>query len=196
MSAELEQIESDLDKPDVVEQLEFTQEAGLLHLKGYSVFDIAQKLDVTPYKAKQYIDDAKKLIEYQINQDPYFLEKFTLNVMESLATLNEISKETWETVEIATEHGMVGARNNALKLALDVEGKKAQMKGTVGGNRADSDFIARMQRAESVNQTLSKVIREVVSECPRCSEMSRMQLAEAFEIMKESDIEDAEVVDA
>ena len=35
-----------------------------------------------------------------------------------------------------------------------------------GGNQADTEYIQRMQKAENVNQILSKVLRDVISKHP------------------------------
>jgi hypothetical protein len=98
------------------------------------------------------------------------------NTIKFLAELDELSKEAWETVTIATENEMVTARIQALKLALEVTTKKAQLHQLMsGGKTADGDYIARMNKAESVNQLLSDILRDVVSDCPRCSEQARVQ---------------------
>ena len=62
-------------------------------------------------------------------------------------------------------------------------------------------FRSRMQKAESVNQILSEVLRDVVSDCERCRDMARIKLAEAFSLMENTegeevdDIETADIED-
>jgi hypothetical protein len=53
----------------------------------------------------------------------------------------------------------------------------------MGGNQTDGEYIARMQKAESVNQILSKILRDVISKHPAIAEEVRKELEIAFEIM-------------
>lgn len=182
--------------PRFMEEMVEVEEAGKLRQKGYSFTDISEKMEVSPARAKELVDEYAKYIKYTAEQDPYFLEKTQMNTLAMLSELEDISKEAWESVEIATQHGMVSARTQAIKLALEVLTKKSQLFQLTGTQGTDSDYIARMQKAELVNQVVTKIVREVVSECERCSELSRVHLAEAFEIMSEDqDVTDAEIVD-
>jgi hypothetical protein len=66
----------------------------------------------------------------------------------------------------------------------------------MGGTNGDSDYIARMQKAENVNQVLSRVLRDVISKYPEIADEVRKELSIAFDIMSNSDdIEDAEVIE-
>jgi hypothetical protein len=60
----------------------------------------------------------------------------------------------------------------------------------MGGNQTDGEYIARMQKAENVNQILSKILRDVISKHPSIAEEVRKELEIAFEIMtgKHTDI--------
>ena len=84
-----------------------------------------------------------------------------------------------------------------MKLAAEVAAKKAQLHHLLGGNNADAEYVARMQRAESVNQILSKILRDTISKFPEIAEEVRNELTMAFELMENSDedIVDAEVVE-
>ena len=92
---------------------------------------------------------------------------------------------------------MVAARIQALKLAGDIATKKAQLHKLMGGNQADTEYIARMQRAESVNQVLSRVLRDVISKHPAIADEVRKELSIAFEIMNNGaqEYEEGEVIE-
>ena len=181
-------------RPGMLDELALIESAGEYTLKGYSYNNIAELLHITPYKAKTYVQEYYKIIQKQAEDDPYFLERIQENTIRFMKELDEISKEAWETVTIATDNSMVTARTQALRLALDVTTKKAQMLQLLGAKTStDADYVARLQKAERVNQMLSEVIRDVVSDCPRCSEMARVRLAEAFSMIEV--FEDAEIVD-
>jgi len=201
MANDIEKTETIFDKAKKVEQV------GLLHLKGYSVADIAELEQLSPKTVRDYISQYKSFLEDRAEDDPYFLEKVQFNTIKALAEFDEISKESWETVEIATREGMVAGRNQALKLCLDVATKKAQLHQLMGGTKTDGEYIARMQKAETVNQIISKVVKDIIADCEVCKPKARKALQEAFSMMnsdgfestdsasEDLDIEDAEIVD-
>lgn len=182
----------------ILEKVRDIEEAGLLYVKGYSYHEVATLLSISTNEAKEYILEYKKILERQAEDDPYFLEKIQFNTIKALQEFDQLSKEAWETVNIATDHGMVPARIQALKLCGEIASKKAQLHKLLGGNNADSNYIARMQKAESVNQILSRVLKDVIAKYPQIAEEVRRELAIAFEIMgkdgEEADIQDAEVI--
>lgn len=201
MSDSVEKVDTIFDKAKKVEQV------GLLNLKGYSVADIAELEGIAPNTVRDYIGQYKHYLENRAEDDPYFLEKVQFNTVKALAEFDEISKEAWETVEIATREGMVAGRNQALKLCLDIATKKAQLHQLMGGTKTDGEYIARMQKAETVNQIISKVVKDIVADCDVCKPKARKALQEAFAMMNSDeqnfpddvdegvDIEDAEIVD-
>tara|TARA_B100000809_G_C15111694_1_gene520856 strand:- start:1662 stop:2264 length:603 start_codon:yes stop_codon:yes gene_type:complete len=183
--------------PSIVNELDDIEEAGLMHIKGYKVSEISTVMNITAKKARRHIHDYKQVLTRRSEEDPYFLEKVQYNTLKALEEFDEVSKEAWETVTIATDHGMISARVQALKLAAEVAAKKAQLHHLLGGNNADAEYVARMQRAESVNQILSKILRETISKFPEIAEEVRNELALAFELMESSDMDvvDAEIVE-
>ena len=195
MSTEVETTESQ--PPSIVNELDDIEEAGLMYVKGYKISEISTVMNITAKKARRYVNDYKQFLNRRSEEDPYFLEKVQYNTLKALEEFDEVSKEAWETVTIATDHGMISARVQALKLAAEVAAKKAQLHHLLGGNNADAEYVARMQRAESVNQILSKILRETISKFPEIAEEVRNELALAFELMESSDMDvvDAEIVE-
>lgn len=163
-----------------------------MRIKGYSYKDISDVLDISVEKSKDYIRQYNDMVQRMADEDPFFLEKIQFNTLKALDEFNEVSKEAWETVHLATESGMISARVQALKLALDTAKQKAQLHQLMSGNNSDSEFIARMQKAETVNQVVSKVVRDVVSECERCRPMAHNMLREAYALMESEAFESPE----
>jgi len=176
---------------DVFDEIQLIENAGLMKAKGYSFNDVAEVLtadsgiDISYARAKDYVRQYYAMLERMSEDDPFFLEKIQFNTIKALAEFDEISKEAWETVALATEEGMVGARTQALKLALDTASKKAQLHQLMTGGKSDSEFIARMQKAETVNQVVSKIVRDVIAECDRCRPMAHTMLREAYALMEQ-----------
>ncbi len=181
----------------IIQKLRNIEEAGLLFVKGYSYHEIATLLSLKTGEAKEFIQEYKRILNKQAEDDPYFLERIQFNTIKALQEFDQLSKEAWETVNIATDHGMVPARIQALKLATEIASKKAQLHKLMSGVSGDNDYIARMQKAENVNQILSKILRDVISKHPQIADEVRRELAVAFDIMKTSDedIVDAEIVE-
>lgn len=185
---------------NILDKLRNIEEAGLLHVKGYSYHEIATLLSLRVSQAKEYVGEYKKILNKQAEDDPYFLERIQFNTIKALQEFDQLSKEAWETVNIATDHGMVPARIQALKLAAEIANKKAQLHKLMTNSSSDNDYIARMQKAENVNQILSKVLRDVIAKHPEIADEVRRELAVAFDIMNaneedDEDIQDAEIVD-
>jgi len=167
----------------ILDELAEIEQVGLLHVKGYSVHEISSLVNAPIERTKDMISEYKKILNRQAELDPYFLEKIQFNTIKALQEFDQLSKEAWETINIATDHGMVPARIQAIKLAAEVATKKAQLHKLMGGNQADAQYISRMQKAENVNQILSKILRDVISKHPQIAEEVRRELEIAFEIM-------------
>ena len=175
------------------DKIKDVEDAGLMHVKGYSNHEIASLMSIKPAEVKTYIEEYKKILNRKADDDPYFLERVQFNTIKALKEFDELSKEAWETINIATDHGMVAARIQAIKLAGELATKKAQLHKLMGGNNSDAEYIGRMQKAENVNQILSRVLRDVIAKFPEVAEEVRKELAIAFEIMDEK--EEEEVID-
>lgn len=172
----------------IIDKIKQIEQAGLLKIKGYSYRDISSFLSISEADAKGYVEEYKKIIQRQADNDPYFLERIQFNTIKALQEFDEVSKEAWETVSIATDHGMVAQRIQALKLVSDIATKKAQLhKLMSGSNQADADYIARMQKAENVNAILSGILRDVIANHPQIADQVRKELAIAFQIMEKEE---------
>ncbi len=164
-------------KVDLIEQV------GTLHLKGYKQGDIAEITGLNRKTVREYITLFQEHLQETVENDPYFLEQVQLNTLKILAEYDEVAKEAWETVEIATREGMTGTRVQALKLALDVSSKRAAVLQLMGVQKTDTEYIARMQKAETVNSLVSNSIRDVVAHCDVCSSKLQPVLREIFAMM-------------
>jgi hypothetical protein len=192
---------SDIEKvgnKTLIEKLKDVEDVGTLHVKGYSMHEIASLMTMKTNDVKLYIEEYKKILSKQVEEDPYFLERVQFNTIKALQEFDQLSKEAWETINIATDHGMVPARIQAIKLAGELATKKAQLHKLLGVNTSDGEYIQRMQKAENVNQILSRVLRDVISKHPEIADAVRRELAIAFEIMEKEeaiDVDSEEVVE-
>lgn len=107
-----------------VDKIKDIEEVGLLFVKGYSKSEIGTLMTLTPNEVKEYIEEYKLFLNKSAEEDPYFLERIQFNTLKALQEFDELSKEAWETINIATDHGMVAARIQAIKLAGEIATKK------------------------------------------------------------------------
>lgn len=180
---DIEKYENQISEKTLIDVIKEVEEVGLLYIKGYGMHEIASLMSSTPSKVRDQIDEYKKILNRQADEDPYFLEKIQFNTIKALNEFDQLSKEAWETVNIATDHGMIPARIQAIKLAGELATKKAQLHKLMGTTQSDGQFIARMQKAEDVNQILSRILRDVISKHPAIADEVRKELQIAFDIM-------------
>lgn len=166
----------------IVEELHDIEQAGLLSLKGYSYVDIGSELGITPVKAKSLTEKYRDIVRHQAATDPDFMDRVQENTIMFLRQFEDLSKEVWETVKIATDSGSIAGRTNALKLVLDVKKQHAVLLQLMGG-KTDASYMARMAKAENVNTILAFILKDIVSHCDNCRPEASKRLAEAFAVM-------------
>lgn len=186
--SEIEQYDAgEVEESSFLQKMDKIEEVGLYDLKGYSYSQINQLTGLSIPTIKKYIKEYKVILERVVDDDPYFLENIQYNTIKAMKEMDEVSREAWESIELATREGMLTARNQAIKLALEVATKKAQLHQLLGQQNQDTDYIERMQKAELVNSLISQVVRDVVSECEHCRVKARPLLEEAFKQMESSE---------
>jgi len=180
--------------PEIIEEYNDIEQAGLLKLKGYNYTEIAEAMGIKPKAAKALVDQYMQIIRYQAQNDPDFLDRVEENTIFFLKQFDDLSKEAWETVKISTDQGSLSSRINSLKLAGEFLTQKGKLLQLMGG-KVDSSYIARMARAENVNLILASIIKEIISGCDQCRPEAHRRLQEAFAAMGSvEDAVDAEVI--
>lgn len=179
------EVEQEDSETPIYDKLKKIEEVGLLRLKGYNKSDIAEVTGLSIPTISRYIKEHESMLQRIVDEDPHFLENIQFNTIRAMAEFDEISKEAWESIEIATREGMITARNGAIKLAMEVAAKKAQLNQLLGTQKTDGEVFEKMQKVEVVNQLLSQVIKDVIADCEHCRIKARPLLEEAFRSMNE-----------
>lgn len=169
-----------------LERLDKIEQAGEYHLKGYKNSEIARKLDVSPAHAKTLVTEYKDLIKQRVQADPDFLDRLQENTMEMLDALDLLISEAWATYESAKDNEMINQQINLLKVAGELQEKKAKLLQLMGV-KIDGGMQSRMQRAEQVNEIVSRVLRDIVGDCNVCRGRAMSALAEAFAMMNKEE---------
>ena len=165
--------------PEKFNELERVAE---LYLKSYKPNEIARALNITTAQAKAYIRDYKQIVSERVAEDPDFLDRVQENVSEALERLDTLVKEAWETYDTAKSADLINQQTNLLKVIGAFEQQRAAILQLLGA-KMDSGMMARMQRAERVNEIVSRIIKDVVAECDHCKTEVMPRLAEAFAAM-------------
>lgn len=186
-------------------KLDLLEKVGELHLKSYKPAEIARRLDISPAQAKSLIRDYQEVLANRVSQDPEFLDRIAENTIEALERMDDIVAEANLAYETAKDNEMINQQIGLLKLRGDLEDKRAKLLQLMGA-KIDSGMMARMNKAERVNEIVTRTIKEVVGDCPKCRVEVMPALAEAFSLMNkmeeaaemtpvDDDIIDVEVVE-
>lgn len=189
----------------MLEKIDNLEKVSELYLKGYKPAEIGRALTLSPAAVKGYIAEYKVYINRRVDEDPAFLDRLQENTIEALERLDNLIHEAWETYETCKTADMVNQQINLIKVAGELEDKRAKLLQLMGA-KADSGMMARMNKAEQVNGIVSRIIKDVVSDCPHCKLEVMPRLAEAFALMNkpeeavdmepmDDDIEEAEIVE-
>jgi hypothetical protein len=189
----------------VVAKIETLEQVGQLHLKSYKPAEIARQLNITTREAKYYVEQYQELVRKRVEQDPEFLDRVGEHTLEALERLDNLVKEAWETYDTAKNNDMMNQQINLLKVASTLEQQRANLLQLMGA-KMDGGMMARMQRAERVNDIVSRIIKDTASQCEICKPLIMPRLAEAFALMNraeeaadmqpvDDDIEEAVIVE-
>lgn len=176
--------------------------------RGWKPGEIARHLNLKLPQVKKYISEYQEYLARRVEEDPEFLDRIQNNTLEALDRLDSLIKEAWETYDTAKAESLINQQINLLKVAGQFEQQRANLLQLMGA-KIDGGMNARMQKAERVNEIVSSIIKEVVSQCDHCKVEVMPRLAEAFAMMnreeeaadmrpvnyEEDDIVDADVVE-
>ena len=166
----------------LVERIDTMEKVAELHLKGYKPSEIGRELSLSPAQTKHYVSQYKEYIANKVAHDPDFLDRIQDNTIEALERLDQLIKEGWETYETAKANDMINQQINLMKVVGGFEQQRANLLQLMGA-KMDGGMMQRMQKAERVNEIVSRVIKEIVADCDRCKVQVQPRLAEAFAMM-------------
>lgn len=175
---------------NTLEKSEKIATAAQMYLKGSSYATIGKNLGVSSREAKALVEEWNVYISNKASNDPDMLDRFLENVLAYKEKLNLITEQAWSVADLADEHGAMTTKIQALRLAKDLAEMEARAMQLLS-NRMESGYIERMKRVERVNGILSSIIKEVVSDCEKCSTETWRRLQEAYSVMGTEDEGDA-----
>lgn len=163
-------------------QIDDMERVADLHLKGYKPAEIGRALQLSTVQVKRYISSYQEYIATRVEADPEFMDRLQENTLEALDKFDMLIREAWETYETAKNADMLNQQLNGIKILKELEMERAKLLQLMGA-KVDSGMLARMNKAERVNEIVSRIIKEIVANCPKCKVEVMPRLAEAFEMM-------------
>lgn len=170
---------SELEKMNEFEKAELMSQIIRSYMQGRPKATIAKELGVSQHTVELTIEQWDNYIRDKAAQESDILDRFLENLFKFDEEIKMIADETWRVVNEAQEHGAMGTKVHALRLAKDLTEARARLFQLMSP-RIEAGYMERTRRIEKVNALLSEIIRNTISGCPRCSSLAWSQLEEAW----------------
>lgn len=161
---------------DLVAQLELTERAAKLYIKGSSTADIAAELGVTRRQAADALRDWQNLLRSQAETGMEIKDKVMDILFETEEAFRLAKKEAWNTVEQTDVAQQFGHKVAALKLYKEIT-KDLHGVFESAGMGQDVELIEEMHRTQQAQEQLVQLLREIKSEYPQVSATITRRLA-------------------
>lgn len=166
-----------------LEKAELIQEVAQLSLQGHSAADIARQKGISAGTVRKYLQDWEDYIKTKAVENPEMFDKVLENSLRFIENYDLMLKNAWEVHDESRDAGVPATRLSALKIIQEITAQKARFFQLLGP-RQETNYLEKAKRAERVNELLSNILREVVSDCDRCMPLAWDMLREAFTMME------------
>lgn len=132
-------------------------------LKGNNPTQIAALTGFKRSEVVEYIDEWKEVVR----NDSGARERAKEAVSGADQHYAMLIKEAWKTVEDADQSGQLNAKNAAMKLIAEIEGKRIGMLQEVG-LLDNAELATQISDTERKQDILVGILKEVTANCPKC----------------------------
>lgn len=152
---------TDLDLVDRMEKINIVAEE---FLKGNThPAAIAKITGMKKVEVQEFLDEWKSIVHGD--------RQVQLRAREALSGADQhysmLIKEAWEVITEAKNQGLLSQQTAALKLVADIQQKQIEMLQKAG--MLDNNELAeRVVETEEKQQMLVAIIRDIISDCPKC----------------------------
>jgi hypothetical protein len=163
-----------MDNNDIILHLEEVNTVAAEYIKGKDASAISKELAIPRNRVLNLLNEWRDMIANN--------EAIRIRAREALAGAdqhyNHLIRQTYEVIEEATQTSNLSAKTAAIKLVMDIEGKRIDMLQKAGllENKELADQLLEQERKQDI---LIKILKEVSGECPRCRSEVARRLAEA-----------------
>ena len=159
-------------------------------LKGNNPTQIASITGFKRAEVVEYIDEWKEVVR----SDSGARERAKEAVSGADQHYAMLIKEAWKTVEDADQSGQLNAKNAAMKLIAEIEGKRIGMLQQVG-LLDNAELATQIADTEKKQEILIGILKDVTATCPKCKLEVAKRLSQITGIVEPVVIEE-EVLDA
>lgn len=162
-----------MDSKDIVQHIDEVNKVAAEYIKGNDPSAISKNLDIPRNRVLALLNDWREMIANN--------EAIRSRAREALAGAdqhyNHLIKQAYEVIEDANTSTNLGAKTTAIKLIMDIEGKRIDMLQKAGllENKELADQLLETERKQEI---LVKILKEVAGECSKCRNEVARRLAQ------------------
>lgn len=158
---------------DIVLHMEEVNSVAAEYIKGKDESAISKELDIPRNRVVKLLNEWREMIANN--------EAIRVRAREALAGAdhhyNYLIKQAYEVIEDANTTANLSAKTTAIKLILDIEGKRIDMLQKAGllENKELADELLEAERKQEI---LVRILKEVSGECSKCKNEVARRLAQ------------------
>jgi hypothetical protein len=162
-----------MDSKDLVLHIEEVNTVASEYIKGNDASAISKTLDIPRNRVLSLLNEWRSMVANN--------EAVRIRAREALAGAdqhyNHLIKQAYEVIDDANTTANLSAKTTAIKLILDIEGKRIDMLQKAGllENKELADQLLEQEQKQDV---LVGILREVSGDCPRCRNEVAKRLAQ------------------
>jgi hypothetical protein len=162
-----------MNSTDIVQHLDEVNKVAAEYIKGNDASAIAKTLDIPRNRVLALLNDWREMIANN--------EAVRNRAREALAGADQhynfLIRQAYEVIEDANTSSNLGAKTTAIKLIMDIEGKRIDMLQKAGllENKELADQILETEKKQEI---LVKILKEVSGECSKCRNEVARRLAQ------------------
>jgi hypothetical protein len=162
-----------MDSKDLVLHIEEVNTVASEYIKGNDASAISKTLNIPRNRVLSLLNEWRSMVANN--------EAVRVRAREALAGAdqhyNHLIKQAYEVIDDANTTANLSAKTTAIKLILDIEGKRIDMLQKAGllENKELADQLLEQEQKQEV---LVGILREVSGDCPRCRNEVARRLAQ------------------
>jgi hypothetical protein len=162
-----------MNSTDIVQHIDEVNKVAAEYIKGNDASAIAKILDLPRNRVLALLNDWREMIANN--------EAIRSRAREALAGAdqhyNQLIRQSYEVIEDANTAGNLGAKTTAIKLIMDIEGKRIDMLQKAG-LLENKELADQLLETEKKQEILVKILKEVSGECSKCRNEVARRLAQ------------------
>lgn len=162
-----------------IEKADQVNRVAEMYMSGMKPHQIAEKMGLSSHTITNYIKEYEDYIKHKAQANPDMFDKILENSLKFIEEWDYMIREATIIMEEAKENGLINQQLQALKMLDELRTKKARL-FQLFGSRVENAYIEKAKRAERVNEMLSGILKDVVSDCPRCRPAVEARIGEGL----------------